>query len=159
MTTYQVSPVGHVRQIEGLFAIEILPEFRPALKALEQFSHVHVFWWMSESDNPTDRANLQDELPYAPGQIAGVFASRSNERPNPIGLTTCFILDVDEKAGMIYVAWMDAHDGTTVLDLKPYIPLSDRARDVKVPSWFAGWPQWMEDAADFDFASVGLGDD
>ncbi len=125
MTTYQLSPIGHIRHLEGMYAVEILPEFRPALKALEQFSHVHVFWWMSESDTPARRANLDDELPYAPGQIAGVFASRSNERPNPIGVTTCFMLDVDADAGLIYVAWIDAHDGTPVLDLKPYLPEYD----------------------------------
>jgi tRNA (Thr-GGU) A37 N-methylase len=55
---------------------------------------------------------------------------------------------------IVHLAWIDAFDGTPVLDLKPYIPISDRVRDVRIAEWLADWPEWMEDAAEF-FAEAG----
>jgi len=147
--TYQMSPVGYVRAGEDGFRLEILPPYRPALKKLDQFSHVMVFWWAHQNDNPEQRAITTTSLPYAPGVEAGVFACRAPYRPNPIGLTTMFVVDVDVENGVVILPYLDAEDGTPVLDLKPYIPVSDRIRDVSVAKWFADWPEWMEDAGEF----------
>lgn len=147
--TYEVRPIGHVRQSEGMFRLEILAPYRAALKGLGEFSHVMVFWWADQHDNAADRAVLQADLPYAPGTTAGVFACRSERRPNPLAITTMLMLDVDETNGVVILPWIDANDGTPILDLKPYIPISDRIRDVQQASWLAGWPQWMEDAGAF----------
>lgn len=147
--TYQLYPIGTVRAVEGSFRLEILPPFRPALKELAGFSHVHIFWWADQHDNPTDRAITTTQLPYAPGVEAGVFACRAPYRPNPLALTTMFILEVDLENGIVHLPWIDAADGTPVLDLKPYIPISDRIRDVNVAAWLVGWPEWMEDAGEF----------
>jgi tRNA-Thr(GGU) m(6)t(6)A37 methyltransferase TsaA len=148
-STYHLRPIGHVRQSEGMFRLKILPPYRPALKGLGEFSHVHVIWWADQHDNDADRAIMQADLPYAPGTIAGMFACRSPLRPNPIAITTMLMLDVDEANGVVTLPWIDARDGTPVLDLKPYIPISDRIRDVHMASWLEGWPVWMEDAAAF----------
>ncbi len=147
--TYSLHPIGYVRANQGSFYLEILEPYRPALKEIHQFSHVMVFWWAHQHDNAEQRAILTTELPYAPGVTAGVFACRAPYRPNPIALTTMLILDVDEENGRIILPWIDADDGTPILDLKPYIPISDRIRDVNVAKWFADWPQWMEDAGEF----------
>jgi tRNA (Thr-GGU) A37 N-methylase len=53
---------------------------------------------------------------------------------------------VDESGGRVAVSWIDAFDGSPVLNLKAYFPVSDRVRDVRVPSRAAGWPEWYEDA-------------
>lgn len=150
--TYQLHPIGFVRAAEGSFYLEVLEPYRPALRELARFSHVMVFWWANKHDNPKDRAITTTQLPYAPGVRAGVFACRSPYRPNPIALTTMFMLDVDVENGRIDLPWIDADDGTPLLDLKPYIPISDRIRDVRAAEWLADWPQWMEDAGEF-FAS------
>ena len=42
--TYQIYPIGHVRRAEGGTRLEILRPYRSALKELEHFSHVVVFW-------------------------------------------------------------------------------------------------------------------
>lgn len=147
--TYQLQPIGYVRAKQDGFWLEILEPYRPALKEMRQFSHVLILWWADQHDNPTDRALLTTELPYAPGVTAGVFACRAPYRPNPIALTTMFVLHVDEENGRVLLPWIDAEDGTPVLDLKPYIPISDRIRDVQVAEWMAGWPQWMEEAGEF----------
>ncbi len=148
-STYQVRPIGHIRQSEGMFRLEILEPYRPALKGLGEFSHVIVIWWADQHDNAVDRAIMQTDLPYAPGTTAGMFACRSQIRPNPIAITTMLMLDVDETNGVVILPWIDANDGTPILDLKPYMPISDRIRDVSAASWLTGWPMWMEDAADF----------
>ncbi|MBT7191838.1 MAG: hypothetical protein HN916_16810 [Anaerolineae bacterium] len=59
------------------------------------------------------------------------------------------IIDVDVEKGIVTLPWIDAFDGTPILDLKPYMPVSDRIRDYKVAEWLVDWPEWMEDAAEF----------
>ena len=65
------------------------------------------------------------ELPYAPGVEAGVFDCRSEYRPNPIAVTLMALISIDVENGIIVLPWIDAFDGSPVLDLKPYIPISD----------------------------------
>jgi tRNA (Thr-GGU) A37 N-methylase len=57
-------------------------------------------------------------------------------------MTVCPIRGVDAEAGRIEVAAIDAFDGTTVLDVKPYYPSVDRVRDARVPAWLPGWGEW-----------------
>jgi tRNA (Thr-GGU) A37 N-methylase len=68
--------------------------------------------------------------------ITGVFATRSSERPNLIGMTLCRILSI--HGSTIHIEKIDALDGTPVLDLKPYIPSSDGTGKATVPSWIRG---------------------
>jgi tRNA-Thr(GGU) m(6)t(6)A37 methyltransferase TsaA len=150
--TLKLTPIGFVHQGEGGFRLEIEETYRPALKEMKQFSHIHVLWWADRLDTPEYRGILQADLPYARGTKAGVFACRAEYRPNLIGVTVCPLLDVDEENGIVHLAYIDALDGTPILDLKPYIPISDRIRDVKVAEWLEDWPEWMEDAAEY-FAS------
>jgi tRNA-Thr(GGU) m(6)t(6)A37 methyltransferase TsaA len=49
----------------------------------------------------------------------GVFATRSPQRPNPIGLTVVEVLRRDKTS--VYVRGVDMLDGTPILDLKPYL--------------------------------------
>ncbi len=159
MKKIECTVIGRVRADEarGSWAIEIDPAYREGLRAIGEFGRVHVIWWAHENDTPQGRSVLVCELPYAPGQKAGVFACRSPARPNPIAMTACGILHIDEKAGIVVLDYLDAANGTPVLDLKPYIPVSDRARNFKVPEWFRSWPEWSEDAGDF-FSSASAPD-
>jgi len=147
--TYKLKPIGtvHANEKEGSYLLQIDKPYRPALKQMDQFSHVMVFWWADKMDTVEYRGIMTTELPYAPGIQAGVFACRSEYRPNPIAVTTMLVLDVDIDSGTIILPWIDAYDGTPLLDIKPYIPISDRIRDYKVASWAEDWPEWMEDAA------------
>jgi tRNA-Thr(GGU) m(6)t(6)A37 methyltransferase TsaA len=123
--------------------LDILPAFAPALKELEHFSHVQVVWWFSQFDDGENRQTLQfEDMPFdAP--VLGVFACRAPKRPNPIGLTTARILRVDRDQGLVEIGDIDAYDGTPILDLKAYLPLCDRVRNVRVAGWAAGWPEWL----------------
>jgi len=146
---YQLQPIGTVRASDetGSYCLQIDPPYRAGLKQLEQFSHVQVFWWADKMDTPQYRSIMTTELPYAPGVEAGVFACRSEYRPNPIAVTLMEMIEVDVENGIVVLPWIDAFDGTPILDLKPYIPISDRIRDFRVAAWLADWPEWMEDAA------------
>lgn len=143
--TYQIHPIGYVRRTENGIHLEIGESFRPALKQLDRFSHVMVFWWADRFDNEEYRSMLQCRPPYAEEHLTGVFATRAPYRPNPIGMTTCRLLEVDEESGVVQVADLDAFDGTRIVDLKAYFPVCDRVREAHIPEWLSDWPEWMPD--------------
>jgi len=140
---FQMYPIGRIRRSKNDINLEILEPFRQALKQLDHFSHVMVFWWAHKHDNKKSRSALQCEPPYAKGKTTGVFATRAEYRPNPIAMTTCKILKVDEIKGIITVADIDAYDSTPIVDLKAYFPVCDRVRNAKIPEWLSDWPEWM----------------
>ena len=143
--TYQIKPIGYVRRLDTNIHIEILEPYRPGLKQVEHFSHVMVFWWADKMDNEAYRSMMQCRPPYAEEHLTGVFATRAEYRPNPIALTTCKILAVDEAEGLLTIANIDAFDGTPVVDMKAYFPVCDRVQDVHIPDWLSDWPDWMPD--------------
>lgn len=141
--TFEMYPIGYIRRLENGIHLEILEPFRPALKQLDHFSHVMVFWWADRHDNEKSRGIMQTEPPYAQGKVTGVFATRAEYRPNPIAMTTCKILEIDEGNGIVRVTNIDAYDGTRVVDLKAYFPVCDRVKETNIPEWLSGWPEWM----------------
>jgi len=140
---FHIHPVGHIRRRADRVRVDILAPYRPALKQLGHFSHVLVLWWADRHDNQKSRNYLQTEPPYARGRMTGVFATRAEYRPNPIALTTCKLVGVDEENGVVRLAKIDAFDGTPVIDLKAYFPVCDRVADARLPEWLSGWPEWM----------------
>jgi len=141
--TFEMYPIGYIRRLENGIHLEILEPFRPALKQLDHFTHVMVFWWADKHDNEKSRSIMQTEPPYAQGKVTGVFATRAEYRPNPIAMTTCKILEIDEGNGIVRVTNIDAYDGTRVVDLKAYFPVCDRVKEADIPEWLSGWPEWM----------------
>jgi tRNA (Thr-GGU) A37 N-methylase len=150
-----LTPIGTVCIGDAGFALEIEEAYRPGLTELGGFTHVNVLWWADQVDDPMLREVTIAEQPYrnAP-EVVGIFATRSPVRPNPIALTAAQLLSVDIDAGRVQIAYIDAEDGSPVLDLKPYLPATDRVRDARYPDWAASWPQWYEDSATFDWGAV-----
>jgi tRNA (adenine37-N6)-methyltransferase len=152
---YIVNSIGKVKAKpeKGEFSIEIQEKYRPGLKELEKYSHVNVFWWIDKNDNEKSRNVMQTEdLPPFYGEDApsmGVFATRSEFRPNPIGLTTVQILKIDHKKGIITVPYIDAFDQTPIIDLKPYIMMTDLIKSAKYPDYLIHWPACNEDAMEW----------
>jgi tRNA-Thr(GGU) m(6)t(6)A37 methyltransferase TsaA len=144
--TFQMVPIGRIHRNETGIQVQIDEPYRPALAQLGQFSHVMVFWWADWFDNAEYRENpdlLQCQPPYAQEHVSGVFATRAPYRPNPIAMTTCKLLGVDEEQGLVQVADIDAVDGTRVVDLKAYFGVCDRVQEAHIPPWLADWPEWM----------------
>ncbi len=154
MQNLQVSPIGKINVNENGMYIELDPKYIPALQALDGFSHINVIWWFSDCDNKEMRNILEAPQPYkkAPS-IMGIFATRSPVRPNPIALTAVQIINVDYTKGVIQIAYIDANDGTPVLDIKPYTPSLDRVETPDVPKWCSHWPKSLEGSANFDWSN------
>ena len=131
---FTLKPVGKVTQRGDVAVLEILPELTPALDGLNKFSHVWVFYWFHEHDNPEERATLKVHPRRDPtNPLTGVFATRAPVRPNLIGLTPCRILKI--AGNTIEVEGLDAKDGSPIVDLKPYIPKCDSIPEAVTPEW------------------------
>jgi tRNA (Thr-GGU) A37 N-methylase len=79
-------------------------------------------------------------------------------RPNPIAVSIAAVQSIDEDAGVIRIPYINAEDGTPILDIKPYHPSVDRLGAVSVPAWCRHWPPWYEDSASFDWGAEITGD-
>lgn len=141
-------PIGKITAGQS-FTITLNPEYAQGLAGLKGFSHLLILWYANKA--PTwDASALIMEKPYrcAPERL-GVFATRAPYRPNSVCVTVATVASIDEKKGEIRLWWIDAEDGTPVIDIKPYHPCSDRVRDVQVPAWCEHWPKWYEDSGSF----------
>ena len=114
---------------EAIAELEFLPPFNreEALTGLEGFSHLWITFVfhgaLREGWKPTVRP------PRLGGnKRLGVFATRSNFRPNPIGLSVVKFAGIrrDGKKLLLRVEGADLLDRTPILDIKPYLPYADR---------------------------------
>ncbi|MFN3383639.1 MAG: tRNA (N6-threonylcarbamoyladenosine(37)-N6)-methyltransferase TrmO [Archaeoglobaceae archaeon] len=92
--------------------IEIFTEFALGLEGIENFKHLIVLYWMHLAERDKLRAKPPDS------EERGVFATRSPNRPNPIGFCLVELLEV--KGNTLVVKWLDAIDGSPILDIKPF---------------------------------------
>jgi tRNA (adenine37-N6)-methyltransferase len=73
------------------------------------------------------------QVPRHSGKTHGTFSLRSPARPNPIALSVVRILKVDADTGRIDIDAIDCHDGTPLVDIKPYRPGIDAVPDATTP--------------------------
>jgi tRNA-Thr(GGU) m(6)t(6)A37 methyltransferase TsaA len=85
------------------------------LADLREGDEILVLTWLHLADRATLRVHPRDD-PSRP--LRGVFATRSADRPNPIGLHRVRILAV-AGGTRLRVAPLEAVDGTPILDVKP----------------------------------------
>ena len=141
----QLKPIGQVCRLGDKTVLEVAEPYRPALRQLDQFSHIIVLWWATKSDNDEYRNIMQVRPPYAEDKLTGIFATRAEYRPNPIGMSTCKVKAVDEANGIVEIYNIDAFDETPIVDIKGYFPVCDRVETVHIPAWLDGWGEWMPD--------------
>jgi tRNA-Thr(GGU) m(6)t(6)A37 methyltransferase TsaA len=148
---YRVTPIGKiVKDVTGNH-LEISEEYRDGLLELENYSHIHVYWWAHELDSQAHREVLITDIPYSKEKTrAGVFACRSPERPNLVMDTVCKMRGINKAKGKIFIENIDAMPDTPIIDLKPYIPCVDRVKQSRVPRWFPeDWGEWVPDKGIF----------
>ena len=149
---FRLMSIGRIVSNQDGTYIALDPALAPALTGLKGFSHIQIIWWFDRCDDTQNRAVLQHQRPYAHGpKTMGVFATRSPQRPNPIALTTAQVLWIDEEHAQIGIAFIDASNGTPVLDIKPYTPSLDRVESPETPEWCRHWPKNLESSAQFDW--------
>jgi len=128
---FLISPIGYVHSTvkerssaprqgwEGApdVHIEILAEFIDGLYRMKAGRDIWVFTWL----HAARRSVLQVHPRGDPlNRIAGVFATRSPDRPNPIGLHRVRILGIENER-WLHVRNLEAIDGTPVVDIKPIL--------------------------------------
>ncbi|MEG1390931.1 MAG: SAM-dependent methyltransferase [Angelakisella sp.] len=154
MDLFTVKQIGVTRVDEDGFRIELKPEYRDALMGLEGFEYLNILWWFSGCDNELSRGRLTETKPYTNSpETLGTFATRSPERPNPIALSCAYVTYLDRENGVIGLGYMDAENGSPVLDIKPYTPSMDRVENPVVPDWCAHWPKNVDTSGDFDWGA------
>jgi tRNA-Thr(GGU) m(6)t(6)A37 methyltransferase TsaA len=92
------------------------PSVRDALADLRPGDRVIVLTWLHEARRDVLRVHPRDD-PANP--LRGVFSTRSQDRPNPIGLHPVEVLAVE--GDRIHVRGLEAVDGTPIVDLKPVL--------------------------------------
>jgi len=93
--------------------IEIEPWARDALLGIAVGDALLVLTWLHEADRRTLKVHPRSDPSNA---LAGVFATRSPDRPNPIGLHPVTVRAIEGLR--LLVGPIEAIDGTPVLDLK-----------------------------------------
>jgi tRNA-Thr(GGU) m(6)t(6)A37 methyltransferase TsaA len=96
--------------------IEILPAYAQALEGLHPNQDIWILTWLHEAERETLRVHPGSD-PANP--ITGVFATRSPDRPNPIGLHRATITGINGL--VVNVAALEAIDQTPILDIKPVL--------------------------------------
>jgi tRNA-Thr(GGU) m(6)t(6)A37 methyltransferase TsaA len=130
-TRYEVRPIGHVQSplvdpetapkqgFEGapeawlVFSPEVADGFRDLVVGAEVF----VLTWLHRARRDVLAVHPRDD-PRNPE--TGVFSTRSQDRPNPIGLHRVRIAAVDGPR--VLVRGLEAVDGTPIVDVKPVLP-------------------------------------
>ena len=100
-------------ELTEISVITVKEEYLPALVGLEQHEWAFIICWFDRSDRTVLQARRNESFP-----LAGVFANRSPDRPNPIALTLVKILKIE--GSQITVKGLEALDGTPILDIKPF---------------------------------------
>jgi len=108
--------------------------FEPeALQGLEEFSHVEVLFVFDRVDEAKVVTGARHPRNNREWPAIGIFAQRGKNRPNRIGSTICRVIRCD--GARLYVAELDAIDGTPVLDIKPVMSEFLPREEVRQPAW------------------------
>jgi tRNA-Thr(GGU) m(6)t(6)A37 methyltransferase TsaA len=89
-------------------------DLAPAAADIRPGDELVVVTWLHEADRDVLVTHPRDDTTRPP---TGVFSTRSPDRPNPLGLHTTRVLEVDGVR--LHVDALEALDGTPVVDLKP----------------------------------------
>lgn len=106
-----------------------------ALENISDFSHLEIIYFFDKvkssdvvfSGHPRSNPNYP---------LTGIFAQRKKDRPNAIGLCTVQLLE--HKGRALKVRYLDAIDGTPILDIKPVFKEFQPKGEVKQPAWVSG---------------------
>jgi len=96
--------------------IRINADVIEGMKDIHVGDEILIITWLHLADRSILQVHPQDN-PKNP--LTSVFATRSADRPNPIGLHPVKVLEV--SGDKIRVAPIEAIDGTPVVDIKPVI--------------------------------------
>lgn len=103
-----------------------------AFNGIDEFSHLEIIFHFNRSDKSkivfSGHPRGNKDWPHV-----GIFAQRKKDRPNSIGLTIVEL--VKREGNKIWVKYLDAIDGTPILDIKPVMKEFLPQQEITQPSW------------------------
>lgn len=129
-----LKPIGHVRSplvdrehapkqgIEGApdAWLDFEPEFEQGLKDLRAGEDILVLTWLDRGDRQVLSVHPRDDWSVP---LRGVFSTRSQDRPNPVGIHRVRIVQI-ESPTRIKVSDLEAFDATPIIDVKPVLDVT-----------------------------------
>jgi tRNA-Thr(GGU) m(6)t(6)A37 methyltransferase TsaA len=127
---YEIRPIGHVESsivdrgtapkqgFEGAPEASLVfePDMAEGIRDLAAGDDVFVLTWLHRARRDVLAVHPRDD-PRNPE--TGVFSTRSQDRPNPIGLHRARIAAIDGLR--VQVRDLEAFDGTPIVDVKPVL--------------------------------------
>ena len=108
-----------------------------SVRGIDKFSHLWLIWEFEPmgAGNGENEARWQATVrpPKLGGnERVGVFATRSPNRPNRMGLTVVKLISCEitkDRGPVLRVSGADLRSGTAIFDIKPYVPFADCISD------------------------------
>jgi tRNA-Thr(GGU) m(6)t(6)A37 methyltransferase TsaA len=128
--SYSVHPIGFIHSdlkrcdeaprqgMEGApnVWLEVNQRFVEGLQDIVVGQEIIVITWLHEADRDTLKVRPRGD---SSSPLAGVFSTRSPDRPNPLGLHRVTVRKI--VGNRIRIGPMEAIDGTPVTDIKPVL--------------------------------------
>jgi tRNA-Thr(GGU) m(6)t(6)A37 methyltransferase TsaA len=127
---YSLQPIGHIQSTlrapseaprqgsEGApdAWLDVHPTFAQALSGIAKGDRVIVITWLHRANRDVLEVHPRGD-PKNP--LAGVFATRSPHRPNPLGLHRVTVHEI--SGTRLRIGPIETIDGTPVIDIKPVL--------------------------------------
>ena len=129
-TNYTIDPIGYIRSeltnledapMQGDEGapdawLEITPQAAQGLSGIKVGDELILLTWLHLAERHILQVHPRGDLNRP---LTGVFATRSPDRPNPVGLHRVTVLEVADQK--LRVAQLEAIDGTPIVDIKPVL--------------------------------------
>ncbi len=130
---YKLKPIGGLLLMNGFVTAYVYPEYKPALKSLDLFSHVILIFEKGENglrkaSNELDNYDLQK-----------LYQIRK------LNVEVCKILRLDVKKGILIIDHLPNGNGKVIYDIKPYFPCEDRVKNYMLPKNMPKHKEWRTD--------------
>ena len=140
--TIRLHPIGFIETpyeettkmpIQGRFennvvgCCQLLSKYEKGLKGLEEFSHAILIYQFHKT-----REEEVESKPFLENKVHGIFAIRSPNRPNRIGMSIVKIKEI--KDNRLFFTEVDMLNGSPLIDIKPLIKHFDNRENI-----ISGW--------------------
>ena len=101
--------------------LEVDAAVAPGLRGIAPGDDILVITWLHQGRRETLEVHPRSDKTRP---LAGVFATRSPDRPNPLGLHRVTVREI--TGNRLRIGPMEAIDGTPVVDIKPVLTDTER---------------------------------
>ncbi len=105
--------------------INLFSEYSEGLLDLEGFSHIILVYHFHKVNEMKLKVK-----PYLEDKVHGVFATRAPVRPNPVGISTVELLEINRPECLLKIRGVDMVNNTPLIDIKPFIPYFDNRKAI-----------------------------